>query len=406
MSDGTHARSAAYAASPGECDHVEMRRGGTIQLARIFGIRIGVGTSWFVVLFFFIYVLSGYFADLLGSNTEGYLVAVASTLLFFVSLILHELGHAVVARRLGIEIDGIDLWFFGGLAKTRSDTTSPGDEFKIAAAGPLVTLLVILICIAAAATSSLTAFYHAAALDTTVRQTPGLVLLGFLATMNAFVLVLNLVPALPLDGGRIARAIAWRVTGDRVKATRIAAKSGQVFAVMLGGVGLLALSYGFASTAIWALLSAVFLYQAARGTLAQTVLSERIRAIKVSDIMDREPVTIPSGTTLVDAEEEFFLRYRQPWFAVVDEARHYVGLLQSERVEAELHGGRPALTAGEVSDDERPWRIRPNQTLEELLGSDGLRRLGVVVAVDADGTLAGLVTLAQVHLALRPQGAA
>jgi Zn-dependent protease len=379
-----------------------MRRGGTIQLARIFGIRIGVGASWFVVLFFFIYVLSGYFGALLDSNTEGYLVAVASTFLFFVSLILHELGHAVVARGLGIEIDGIDLWFFGGLAKTRRDTMSPGEEFKIAVAGPLVTLVVILLCLAVAAAIGLSRFYHAAALDTNVHATPGLVLLSFLATMNAFVLVLNLVPALPLDGGRIARAIAWRVTGDRVRATRAAAKSGQIFAMLLGAVGLLALSDGFVSTAIWALISAVFLYQAARGTLAQTVLSERIRAIKVSDIMDREPVTIPSATTLVNAEEEFFLRYRQPWFAVVDDARHYVGLLRSERLEAELSGGRPALTAGEVSDDERPWRIGPGQTLEELLSSDGLRRIGVVVAVDADGTLAGLVTLAQVHRALRP----
>ncbi len=382
-----------------------MRRGGTIQLARIFGIRIGVGTSWFVVLFFFIYVLSGIFGQLLGSSTQGYVVGVASTLLFFVSLILHELGHAVVARRLGIEIDGIDLWFFGGLAKTRSDTTSPGDEFKVAVAGPLVTLGVILICVgAAAAGTGLGRFYHAAALDTTVHQTPALVLLGFVATMNVFVLGLNLVPALPLDGGRIARAIAWRVTGDRVRATRVAAKSGQIFAMLLGGLGLLALSAGLVSTAIWALVSAVFLYQGARGTLAQTILSERIREIKVSDIMDREPVTIPSATTLVDAEEEFFARYRQPWFAVIDDARHYVGLLRSERVDAEMQGGRPALTAGEVSDDERPWRIGPGQTLEELLSSDGLRRLGVVVAVDPDGTLAGLVTLAAVHRALRPAG--
>ncbi|MEA2372063.1 MAG: hypothetical protein QOH12_2457 [Solirubrobacteraceae bacterium] len=381
-----------------------MRRGGTIQLARIFGIRIGVGTSWFVVLFFFIYVLSGIFGQLLGSSTQGYLVAVASSLLFFVSLILHELGHAVVARRLGIEIDGIDLWFFGGLAKTRTDTTSPGDEFKVAAAGPLVTLVVILICLGAAATTGLGRFYHAAALDTTVHQTPALVLLGFVATMNVFVLVLNLVPALPLDGGRIARSIAWRVTGDRVRATRAAAKSGQIFAMALGGLGLLALSAGLVSTALWALISAVFLYQGARGTLAQTILSEKIKAIKVSDIMDREPVTIPSGTTLVDAEEEFFARYRQPWFAVVDEARQYIGLLRSERLEAEMQGGRPALTAGEVSDDERPWRIGPGQTLEELLSSDGLRRLGVVVAVDPDGTLAGLVTIAAVHRALRPAG--
>jgi CBS domain-containing protein len=172
----------------------------------------------------------------------------------------------------------------------------------------------------------------------------------------------------------------------------------------LGGLGLLALSAGLVSTALWALISAVFLYQGARGTLAQTILSEKIKAIKVSDIMDREPVTIPSETTLVDAEEEFFARYRQPWFAVVDDARQYIGLLRSERLEAEMQGGRPALTAGEVSDDERPWRIGPGQTLEELLSSDGLRRLGVVVAVDPDGTLAGLVTIAAVHRALRPAG--
>ena len=103
-----------------------MRRSGSIQLARIFGIRIGVSASWFFVLFFFIYVLSGYFQDILGSNTEGYVVAVASALLFFASLVLHELGHAVVARRLGLEIEGVDLWFFGGLAKMRGETRIAG----------------------------------------------------------------------------------------------------------------------------------------------------------------------------------------------------------------------------------------------------------------------------------------
>src|ERR1700759_519554 len=120
-----------------------MGRGGSIQLARIFGIRIGVSTSWFFVLFFFIYVLSGYFQDILGSNTEGYVVAVLSALLFFTSLVLHELGHAVVARRLGLEIEGVDLWFFGGLAKMRGETQTPGAEFLIAIAGPLVTLIVV-----------------------------------------------------------------------------------------------------------------------------------------------------------------------------------------------------------------------------------------------------------------------
>jgi len=113
---------------------------GSIQLARLFGIRIGASPSWFFVLFIMIYMLSGYFREVLvgHSDTTAYVVAVAGTLLFFLSLIMHELGHALVARRSGIGISGIDLWFFGGLAKLTRDTSSPGEEFRVAAAGPAV----------------------------------------------------------------------------------------------------------------------------------------------------------------------------------------------------------------------------------------------------------------------------
>ena len=121
---------------------------GSIKLARIFGIRIGVDASWFLVLFFFIFIVSGSFKNALDtSDTVAYGTAVVSVLLFFVSLVLHELGHALVARRSGIEITGIDLWFFGGVAKLSRDTKSPGEEFKVAIAGPLVTLVIVGICV-------------------------------------------------------------------------------------------------------------------------------------------------------------------------------------------------------------------------------------------------------------------
>src|SRR5207249_2951748 len=156
------------------------------------------------------------------SDTVAYLTAVASALLFFVSLVLHELGHAVVARRLGIEIAGIDLWFFGGIAKMTRDTQSPGDEFKVAAAGPLVTLGVVAACMAAgaAAAGSWHEFWQTARLSSNAHVTPATLLLSWLASINALLFVFNLVPAFPLDGGRIARAVAWKVTGDRLKATR------------------------------------------------------------------------------------------------------------------------------------------------------------------------------------------
>src|SRR6476619_800093 len=120
--------------------------GGSIQLARVFGIRVGVTTSWFLVLFFFIFVLSSSFRQTLdSSDTTAYITAVASVLLFFGSLLAHELGHALVARRLGIEIVGIDLWFFGVIAKMSRDADTPGQEFKIAIAGPIVSLAVVII---------------------------------------------------------------------------------------------------------------------------------------------------------------------------------------------------------------------------------------------------------------------
>jgi Zn-dependent protease/CBS domain-containing protein len=383
-----------------------MRSRGSIQLARIFGIRIGVSASWFFVLFFFIYVLSGYFQDILGSNTEGYVVAVLSALLFFTSLVLHELGHAVVARRLGLEIEGVDLWFFGGLAKMRGETQTPGAEFLIAIAGPLVTLIVVAAASAVGIVfSSPQNFWDLVLLRTGVHATPALVLLSWLATINALVLVFNLVPALPLDGGRLAQAIAWKLTGDRGRGTRGAAQAGRGFALVLGAFGLAALADGLVTSGLWAMIVALFLYQAARTAIVQSRLGDRIRELTVADIMDREPVTIPAETSLLDAQEEFFLRYRWPWFAVVGEGGRYVGVLRAERLDAELRSGRPALTAAEVSDDEAPWRIGVSDTLETLLTSEGLARLGAVLAVETDGRLAGVVTLAEVRRALAPQAA-
>jgi Zn-dependent protease len=121
--------------------------GGSIQLARVFGVRIGVDPSWFFVLFLIIWSLSGYYGDLFpGESTKAFALAVVSGLLFFLSVTLHELGHAVVAMRNGIGISGIDLWLFGGVAKMERDTNTPGEEFRVAIAGPVVTLLIAVVC--------------------------------------------------------------------------------------------------------------------------------------------------------------------------------------------------------------------------------------------------------------------
>jgi Zn-dependent protease len=378
-----------------------------LQLARVFGIRIGAGFSCFVILFIFIFALTPLFHEQLGgSRTTAYLVAVASALSLFASLILHELGHAVVARRNGLTVLGIDLWAFGGVTRTAGragHSEKPGTEFRVAAAGPLVTLLIVVVCVLAGRLiTDSRHFFDVALAESSVHATPTLEWLSWVATINVLLLIFNLVPAFPLDGGRMAHAAIWKRTGDRNRATRITGRAGQGFAVLVGLLGVWDLGTNGGSAGLVWLLIAFFLYQAAGAAVAQGAIGQRIQDITVADIMDREPVTIPATLNLLDAQEQFFLRYRWPWFAVVDPARHFLGVVRGQRVDAEISAGRPALAVTDVLEQDLPVRIGEETPLESLLSAEGLARLGAMVAVDEDGVLQGVVTLAQVRRALQP----
>jgi Zn-dependent protease len=370
---------------------------------RVFGIRIGASPSWFVVLFILIYLASDYFRDVLGGSvTQAYLVAVAAVLLFFVSLVLHELGHALVARREGIEISGIDLWLFGGVAKMARDTTSPGAEFKIAVAGPVVTLVIVAVCVGLSLLVQSGSALEVARLASDAQASPTLALLGTLASINAMLLVFNLIPAFPLDGGRIARALVWRITGDRNRATRTAGRIGEGFAYLLIGVGIFLAASGHLFNGLWLAVLGWFIAQSARAAVASTAFTERIDGITVADIMDAQPVSMPASTTASQAQDEYFLRYRWDWFPVVDEHGRFLGVVREPRIDAEIAAGRPALAVGELveSDDAEAWRVRSDSPLESLLGDEGLRDRGALMAVDADGVLRGVVTIDQVRRAL------
>ncbi|HYM46520.1 MAG TPA: site-2 protease family protein [Solirubrobacteraceae bacterium] len=380
-----------------------MVRRTNFQLARVFGIRIGVGFSWFVVLFLFVIVFTPYFHEVLGgSHTTAYLVAVAVVLSFFLSVIAHELGHALVARRNGLSVAGIDLWAFGGLTRMREMPKTPGAQLRVAIAGPLVTLALIVACTLAAGLAAPGGhFVEVATGSGSVRATPALVWLSWLATVNALVLVFNLIPAFPLDGGQIAQALIWWRTGDRNRATRWTGRTGQGFALALGASGLAAFGYG-ATSGLFIMVLAFFLYQSASAAVTQGTFGQRIQGVTVADVMDREPVTIPAELSLLDAQEQFFLRYRWPWFAVVDPARRFLGVVREQRIDAEIAAGRPALPVVDVLEQDLPVRIGEDQPLESLLRSEGLGRLGAMVAVDEQGVLQGVVTVGQLRKALRP----
>lgn len=380
---------------------------GSMQLARILGIRIGVSPSWFLVLFLFVFLLTDSFAGSLdGNRTLAYVTAVTAALLFFGSIVLHELGHALAARREGISVAGIDLFFFGGLMRMNRDTDSPGAEFRVAAAGPLVTVVIVVVgsLVGVALTGSTDAFLGAATLDGS-RSTVAELLVSFLVSMNLVLLMLNLVPAFPLDGGRIARAAAWKVTGDRIKATRISAVLGQGFALLLIGYGILLAVQGAVVNGLWLMVLGWLLGQAARAAVAQTTFSERLRGVSVAEVMDREPVAIPVGTPALRAWEDFFLRYQGwKWFPVVDENGRPVAIAHRAAVQHVVLEEDEGTPVQEISSEAGAADVvGTDEPLESLVGARELRDRGALLAVDADGRLRGVVTIRRVSRALSAQ---
>src|SRR5215203_939385 len=374
--------------------------GSSFQLGRILGIRIGVNASWFLILFLFIFVLSGNFGEILGDETTGYAAALAAAVLFFGSIVLHELGHALAARRSGIEVSGIDLFFFGGVMKMNRDTDTPGKEFFVAVAGPLVTLGIVLVGTAIGVVlAGSDDFFEAAKLGGAAPSDAALLLVSFLVSLNAILLVFNLVPAFPLDGGRIARAAVWKVTGDRGRATRLAGVVGQGFAVLMMGLGLFLAFSGNPYDGVWLAVLGYLLWQSARSAVLQTAVTSRLDGVTVADIMDADPVTLPAELPVQRAYEDYFLRYQGwPWFAVVEPDGRYAGIAHRAAVESAAleHSG---LAVRDLAADSA--QARDDAPLEALLGSEPLRRLGALMAVDADGRLRGVVTLEQVSRALQ-----
>ncbi len=383
-----------------------MLGGGSITLFHVRGIRIAVDWSWFLVLFLVIFWLSQFYGDVLGessSSTTPFVLAVLSALGFFGSIVLHELGHAVAAMRNGIRISSIQLWIFGGMARMDRESDSPATEFKVAIAGPLVTLAIVVVLAAIGlGAAGWTAFYDAALVDSDSGVSGVLAMVAWLASINALVLVFNLLPAFPMDGGRIVRAIAWWRSGDRTSATRFAANLGRVFAYLFIGVGLLMIFAGDVFGGVWLALIGMVINGSARAASAQTAITGRIEGVRVADVMDREPVAIPDKLSVEQALDEYFLRYRWPWFPVVDTAHRFLGLVVRDKADEVPETSRStSLVSDLLEQDDGTFQVRDDAPLDSLLANRALRRFGALMAVDADGRLSGVITAEQVGRALR-----
>jgi CBS domain-containing protein len=283
------------------------------------------------------------------------------------------------------------------------DAATPGEDFKVAIAGPIATFGVILLCLALnVPIVGIHRLWHAVTLSSDIHITPVLLSLSWLLFMNMLLLAFNLIPAFPLDGGRVARSVVWRLSGDKRRGTHVAALMGQGFALILAGVGVWWTTSSASFGGLWLLALAYLLWQSARGALAQSALTERIDGVKVADIMDTHPVAIPAETPVLEALDEYFLRYRWSWFPVVDEAGRLLGIVRQEAAQAAIDGGENWLTIGAVLEPGGApgWLVQEDRPITELLSSETLGRLGALMAVDAEGVLRGVVTADQVRRAL------
>lgn len=381
--------------------------GKSFTLFRVRGIRITVDWSWFIVLFLVIFWLSDFYGTLLGvpnSSAEPYLLAVVSAGGFFGSIVLHELGHAFMAMRNGIGTTRISLWIFGGVAQMDRESDSPGTEFKVAVGGPIVTALIAVILIAVGVFSTgWSAFQDALEMRVTADTSGIMAMVAWLAAVNVIVLAFNLLPAFPMDGGRIVRAIAWKITGKRSSATRFAAGLGRIFGYLFIGLGALWAISGNVFSGVWLALIGVLITGSARAATVQTSVTSRLDGIKVGDVMDENPVAIPGTTTIDQALDDYFLRYQWSWFPVVDGGNRFLGMVIREQIEQVPETDRASATVAEhLEINSRAFHISEEALLESLLGNPNMRKFGALMVTDHGGQLAGVVTVEQLGRALRP----
>jgi len=298
----------------GSCSILRGGMNPTFRIARVFGISIGVNWSWAVLFALIVWSLAAsvFPAQNPGlSHAEYAVMAVVAALLFFVSLLLHELGHAYQARREGVEIEGITLWLFGGVARFKGMFESAGAEFRIAIAGPIVSLVLGTLFVALAV-----AAHGAGAVDGVA---------AWLGYINLALLLFNLLPALPLDGGRVFRSALWALKGDFGWATRIAADVGRGFGFLLIGGGLVLLALGSIS-GVWLAFVGWFLLQAAALEGRYGMLRDALGDLRVRDLMVRDPVTVRAGASLGEFMDEIAQAHRYTTYPVTDNGR-VVGLL-------------------------------------------------------------------------------
>jgi Zn-dependent protease/CBS domain-containing protein len=355
--------------------------GASWRLGRIAGVEVRIDSSWAVIALLITYSmylrLSVLYPELSGGGAVG--LAIVSALLFFGSVLVHELAHALVAQARGIRVQDITLFLFGGATRARVESRGPGDEFLIALVGPL--------------TSGLLAglFGAVAGLGGAVLSRPLAGTFGYLAWTNLLLAAFNLVPGFPLDGGRLLRSAIWKATGSLGRATRVASLAGQGVGWLLVAAGVASLLAGSLAGGIWFAFIGWFLVQAARASYQDLQLRQLLGRVEAEEVMAGDLRRIPPELSLQDAVDDYFMRYDHGAFPV-DEGGRTIGLLTLRGVR---RVPRTQWPTHRVRDHMVPLGdqvvVAPEARMDGVLGKLQDGETGRVL-VAQDGEVVGIIT--------------
>ncbi|BAZ27969.1 hypothetical protein NIES4074_03990 [Cylindrospermum sp. NIES-4074] len=365
-----------------------------LRLGTFYGFEIRIDLSWLVIFFLVLWTLTvGLFpTNYPGLSNTTYLgMGIVATLLFFASLLAHELSHSFVARAKGIPVEGITLFLFGGVSRTRMDAETPGDEFQIAIIGPLTSVV-------------LAAFFG---LIWYLGKTAGwsVVVTGiafYLASINLALAIFNMLPGLPLDGGRVLRSLLWKYTGSQRKATQIASIGGQWLAYLVIALGFWQLFGSALLSGLWFILIGWFLHNAAEISYEEVLLRTSLQGVRAREIMTPYPETVNAEMTLQELVDKYFLTRRYHSFPVTEDS-HPIGIITLNQVK---DVPREEWIYRTVKDIMIPCSngvtAFPEEQMSQVLSKmqeSGVRR----VLVTQNGSLKGIITANDVAIWLQRQ---
>jgi Zn-dependent protease len=369
-----------------------------ISLFKIAGIRIRLDFSWFIIFGLVLFALSaGYLPrNFPGQDPQTYwLAGLVATLLFFASLILHELAHSLVAIRHGIDISEITLFIFGGVSRLSQEPTDPKTEFKIAVVGPLTSFALA------------AAFFVLGAALKGLEPSLIVVVIGYLALINLILGIFNLLPGFPLDGGRILRAFLWWKTGSLIRATKVASNFGKGFAMAIIILGALQIFAGALLNGVFFIFIGMFLRGMSVQGYEELVMRKSLEGVHVDEVMVREVVSVSPDLPLSQLVHDYFLHYAYRGFPVVDNGRvlGVVSITAVRQVPQEQHGAR--RVADIMTPLQEELLIGGDASLAEALVKmtrEGEERLLVLQGDRLAGLLTktGLLRLVQIKQVLAP----